>query len=82
MQAKPRQEGKNPWQFPYKNLFSTKVTKLPWQPIIFHLYLRWLGLLSEQSLSPPTNITPSAKTLNPGAWEESKPHCPTWEPEV
>lgn len=73
---------KEPWQFLYKNLFPTRVTKLPWQPIISHLYLSCLGLQPSQSRSPATNITPSAKTLNPGAWEEIKCHYPSWEPGV
>lgn len=58
--------------------------QLPGQPTVFRLYLNWLGLFPQQSLSPSTNATSSAKTLNRGCLGgnpvsvdrgEAVPHC-------
>lgn len=43
--------------------------QLPGQPTVFHLYLNCSGLFPQQSLSPSTDATSSARTLNPDAWQ-------------
>ncbi|XP_026942892.1 uncharacterized protein [Sagmatias obliquidens] len=66
----PGGPGLNPRRWGLEEEASGGGCQLPGQPTVFHLYLNWLGLFPQQSVSPSTSVTSSAKTLNPGAWEE------------